>query len=202
MNEKGAKLSSRDGASNIIKLIESAIVYFRRKYDDATDFSEEEKDHIARSLAIGSIIFNDIRKDRKQPVTLGGDEAALMRGFEESGGAYVVYASCRAKSILAKAAKIGVEPSPLPVDGVLEAEEIAIIKKLHEYPQVIERAADGRNPSTVAEYLRQLAQDYNSLYAKYPVLPDNPHRLVIARAVAQTIDCGLSACNIVTLERI
>jgi arginyl-tRNA synthetase len=202
VNEKGAKLSSRDGASNIIRLIESAISYFRRKYDDEAEFTTEEKDHIARSLAIGSIIFNDIKKDRKQPVTLGGDELSIMRAFEESGGAYVVYASCRAKSILAKAARMGVEPAPLPMDRTMETEEIAIVKKLHEYPLALERATDGRNPSVLAEYMRSLAQDYNSLYAKYPVLPDNPHRLVIAQAVARTLDNALTTCGMTPLARI
>ena len=44
------KLSSRDGASNIMKLLADTIGYFRSKYEGNTDFSESEKDAIAKVL--------------------------------------------------------------------------------------------------------------------------------------------------------
>ncbi len=202
VNESGAKLSSRDGASNILSLIRSAIDFFHAKYDDSGEFDDEEKDRIAHALAVGSIIFNDIRKDRKQPVVLGSNLQTILEAFEASGGAYIVYASCRAKNILAKAEKLGVEATSLPQQSALESDEIALIKKLHEYPRVIERATDGRNPSTLAEYMITLAQTYNSYYAKCPVIPDFPYRLTITRAVAQVLDNALRTCHMIPLERI
>ena len=105
VDESGKKLSSRDGASDIVSLITRSIEYFRMRYRDSTDFSESEKDHIARSLAVGSIVYNDIKKDKKSSVTMGKNFETMVKGFEESGGAYIVYTACRAKSILRKYGK-------------------------------------------------------------------------------------------------
>ena len=88
------KLSSRDGASNVKKLITEAIAYFEKKYEDS-QFSPDEIKSIARKLAIGSIILND-------PVAISSDIQEACRTFEESGGAYILYSIARAKSILAK----------------------------------------------------------------------------------------------------
>jgi arginine--tRNA ligase len=95
------KLSSRDGASNVKKLITEAIAYFEKKYEDS-QFSPDEIKSIARKLAIGSIILNDIKQDKKNPVAISSDIEEACRTFEESGGAYILYSIARAKSILAK----------------------------------------------------------------------------------------------------
>lgn len=79
------KLSSRDGASNIMKLLTDTVAYFRSKYDQDDSFSEAEKDRIAHTLGVGSIIFNDIKKDKKSSVPVSSDFGAMMQQFEESG---------------------------------------------------------------------------------------------------------------------
>jgi arginine--tRNA ligase len=83
------------------KLITEAIAYFEKKYEDR-QFSSDEIKSIARKLAIGSIILNDIKQDKKNPVAISSDIQEACRTFEESGGAYILYSIARAKSILAK----------------------------------------------------------------------------------------------------
>ena len=203
VDSAGKKLSSRDGASDIVSLIEYAIAYFRAKYDNNNDFTDAEKDFAARALAVGSIIYNDIKKDKKSSVTIGKDFEATIKGFEESGGAYIVYTSCRAKSILRK---YGQSVPSIVSFGVttLDPREVAIIKKLHEYPTTVVAAADAYSPTIVAEYLFKLAQMYNSYYAVAPVLgsEETLYRLALTQAVAQVLDNGLRLCHITPLDRI
>ena len=200
--ETGAKLSSRDGASSVSDLMNRSIAYFHDKYRDNSEIPETEQEHIARVLGVGSVIYHDIKKDRKSSIGISGDMEKMVRQFEESGGAYIVYASCRAKSILRKYAKpIGAVADYHPTH--LEEIETEIIKRIHEFPEIIRRAEEAYNPTILAEYLCQLAQLYNRYYAGYPVLVEGgEYRLIITRAVSQILDNGLRVCGIESLPRI
>lgn len=205
--ETKKKLSSRDGASNIMKLLTDTVAYFEAKYEGNAEFSAEEKRRTARALGVGSIVFNDLKRDRKSPVGISNDTEKTIRAFEEAGGAYVVYASCRAKSILRKYDKDVPSVDSLVASGValeLLDVEADLIKKLLDFPSVVEKAAKNDDPVRVTEYLLNLSGLYNSYYNAVPVLKgDNVEaRLAIARDVARVIDNGLSLLHIETLERI
>ena len=104
----GRKLSSRDSVANVNQLLAMSIRHFRLKTSERGDLTEAELDNAARQLAVGSIVFNDLKQDVKGPVEI--DTANLdstIADFEKSGGAYVVYTACRARSILRK---YGAEP--------------------------------------------------------------------------------------------
>jgi arginyl-tRNA synthetase len=204
--ETKKKLSSREGAENVINVIDAALKFFRAKYSSRTsEMMEDEKDTNARKLAIGSIAFNDVKKDRKFPVEFSSDISKVLEEFEESGGAYLMYASARARSILRK------YDGPMPevkdaFAGGLTPIEISLIKKINDFPRIVLRAAEFDNPAAVAGYLLELAREYNSYYESHPVLQGGelafPHRLVITGAVAQVIDNGLRLLHAEGPERI
>ncbi len=197
------KLSSRDGASNIMKLLADTIAYFRSKYDGNTDFSESEKDTIAKVLWVWSIVFNDIKKDRKSSVGISSDLITMMKQFEESWGAYLIYTSCRAKSVIRKYNK------PLPEIGTLDSwvllnVEIDLIKKILSFPDVISKAWELDDTVKIAEFLTSLASAFNSYYNSVPILKGDAidQRIIITQCVATVIDNGLKILHIGTLERI
>ncbi|MDQ1344150.1 MAG: Arginine--tRNA ligase, partial [Patescibacteria group bacterium] len=159
--ETKKKLSSRDGASNIMKLLTDTVAYFEAKYDGSEEFSKEEKRRTARALGVGSIVFNDLKRDKKSPVGISNDTEKTIRAFEEAGGAYVIYASCRAKSILRKYGKPVAGVAEIMAGGGEKLElldvEADLIKKLLDFPNVVERAAAGDDPVRVTEYLLALS---------------------------------------------
>src|SRR6185369_7463932 len=101
--QTGRKLSSRNSVANVNHLLAESVKHFRAKSAERGDLTSEELDVTAQQLAIGSLVFNDLKQDIKGPVDV--DTAAIeatIAGFEKSGGAYVVYTACRARSILRK----------------------------------------------------------------------------------------------------
>ena len=82
--------------------------------------------------------------------------------------------------------------------------EADLVKKLLDFPNVVEKAAKNDDPVRVTEYLLALSGLYNSYYNAVPVLKgDNVEaRLAIARDTARVIDNGLSLLHIEALERI
>ena len=202
--ENGQKLSSREGASNVRRLISATIEYFVAKYNTDSTFSESEKLEIAQQLAIGSIIFNDIRKDMKSPVPIQPSVEKAIEDFEKSGGAYVVYSACRARSILRKWGKDLPAISSLKIE-TLEAPEIDLIKLVMEFPDKVAAAARTDDPALLCTHLAELSRIYNSYYSNYPVIKggeENLPRLVLTAAVQHTLENGLRICHIQCPARI
>ena len=94
--------------------------------------------------------------------------------------------------------------------------ELALIKQLAEYPEVIERAAAARAPHMLCEYLETTAGAVNSWYhagnpsrsPELAVLSPDPGlraaRLMLARAVRVVLRNGLRVLNVfapVRMER-
>jgi arginyl-tRNA synthetase len=206
--ETKKKLSSREGAANILKLLSDTVAYFEAKYDGSTEFSAEEKRRTARALGVGSIVFNDLKRDKKSSIGISADTEKMMRSFEESGGAYVVYASCRAKSILRKYGKSvpkirEIAAIPGAFSAMLDS-EADLVKKILEFGDVVEKAALGDDSVRVTEYLLKLSALYNAYYHAVPVLKGEniEARIALAAAVARVIDNGLALLHIETVERI
>jgi arginyl-tRNA synthetase len=154
---------------------------------------------------VGSIIFNDIKKDKRYPVEVQEDLRKMHEEFERSGGAYVVYTACRARSIIRKWGKA--VPAITECPGALELDpaEIELIKELSLYPQKLAEAARTDSPSVLAQYLLDLSRSYNSYYASFPVIKGDvvhEHRLVITKAVQTVLENGLKICAIECPERI
>lgn len=200
----GKKLSSRAGAESVFTLLDAAREFFEKKYA-AREYAvgrELRADEIrenAEKLARGSIIFNDLRKDRTLAVEFDSDKNAMLKSFEDSGGAYLMYALARARGILR--AYGGEVPSESSFGNIsLVPVEVALIKKILQFPDIILKAERGDNPGFVGNYLFELARDYQSYYAGYPVLEKgslkHPHRLVITDAARITLENGFRLLGI------
>ena len=104
--ESGKKLSSRESVAGVNELLAAAVIHFRKKSADGGSMAEEKLDLAAQQLAVGSVVFNDLRRDMKGPVSIAkGDVAPVIAEFEKAGGPYVVYSACRARAILHKYGK-------------------------------------------------------------------------------------------------
>ena len=199
------KLSSRESTSGVHQLLQGAIEHFKRKYQDAEGWSPEDVESTARQLAVGSLIFNDLKKDMKSSVEIATDDlGSTIADFEQSGGAYVVYAGCRARSILRRYS--GSLPAPGDVDGFeLTEAEASLILQIQQVPLRIAEASEQDNPSLLIRHLLEMATAYNSYYMQSPVLKGGEvhmHRLLITTAIRQSLQNALRLCHVESPERI
>ena len=96
-------------------------------------------------------------------------------------------------------------PDPDNFDGArLELpEEVALIRKLGEFPEMIERAAESQEPHHVAYYLRDLAGLWNPYLQdgkRHRILSEDPGlttaRLGLTLAVRAVLSSGLSTLGV------
>jgi arginyl-tRNA synthetase len=125
---------------------------------------------------------------------------------------YVQYAHARARGIERQAAERGVPlPTPEGVDGARLAlpEEIALLRKLGEFPDLVSRAAEARAPHHVAYWLRDLAGLWNPYVQdgkRHRVLNEDDTaltgaRLALTGAVRTVLANGLGLLGMSAPER-
>lgn len=101
---------------------------------------------------------------RKNLEPLDFDFAKVTEQSKDNPVFYVQYASARCHSVFRQAAEqFGkpVEADPSALDLLTDEAEIAVIRKLAEYPRVIEAAAQAHEPHRIAFYLYDLASTFH-----------------------------------------
>lgn len=129
---------------------------------------------------------------------IGGDIAYSPTesvALEGNSGPYLQYAHARVCSILSKAGDVQVTTENVEYD----AAERALMRKLGENADVIERAARELMPHHICTYLYELAQEFNRFYEQAKVIGDDRQaiRLGIITLYRDTLKNGLGLLGIV-----
>lgn len=110
------------------------------------------------------------------------------------------YAHARIASILRRAGERSLAPDVSLPALITEPEEIAIIKRMLELPEVVDMAAANFEPHRLAHYALALASEFNSLYHRHRVISDDGQlsraRLALAQAVGITLARALNLMGI------
>jgi len=215
LGKDGKKLSTRKGeAVSLTELIDKAISLAREIVEKKNPgLNEEEKNKIARAVGVGALKYNDLSQNRLTDIAFNWDKMLSLSG---NSAPYLQYTGARIESILRKAEKENFKTShghSLPRRGnnktsfdlLMEDIEKDIIRSLVKFPEIVEKSAEEYNPNIIADYLFQLASDFNLFYQKLPVLKAEPKlrqaRLELIFAVSLTLKNGLSLLGIEVLER-
>ena len=121
---------------------------------------------------------------------------------------YIQYAHARISSIARQLAEAGIEAVPtseLKLDTLVAPEELALIKKMGEYPDLLARAARERAVHSVATYAYELAGLFHSFYNQCRILGVDKEvqqaRIALVKAVGHTIRHALGILGVSAPER-
>ena len=121
---------------------------------------------------------------------------------------YIQYAHARISSIARQLAEAGIEAVPtseLKLDTLVAPEELALIKKMGEYPELLARAARERAVHSVATYAYELAGLFHSFYNQCRILGVDKDvqqaRIALVKAVGHTIRHALGILGVSAPER-
>ena len=117
---------------------------------------------------------------------------------------YIQYAHARVCSVTRKLQEQGLEFNPQQGLAQLELlsseHEKALMKKLTQYPELLEKAAINYEPHSLANYLKELAGDFHAYYNANKVLVDDSKlrdaRISLSLAVKQVIANGLEIIGV------
>jgi arginyl-tRNA synthetase len=119
------------------------------------------------------------------------DFELAMQQSNENPVYYVQYAHARIASILRLAAERGIASSGADVALLTSPGEVALIKLLLRFPDVVEDALDRRGPHLLTVYALELAGVFHTFYRDHRVVGDDPAlsraRLRLVEAVQVTL---------------
>lgn len=148
--------------------------------------------------------FNSRQSDTHLEFDLG----LAVREDSENPVYYVQYAHARIMSVLRNIADEGIavpEFGKVDLSVLSEAEEINLIKAISQFPEEIQMAANGRDPSRLNKYAVSLSSQfhrfYNSCRIKDAEAPIRDARLLLCKAARQTIFNVLSIIGVEAPER-
>ena len=210
LGEGGKKLSTREGTAQLLEgVIAEAIAKAREVIDKKNpDLPARGKEEIALVVALGALRYNDLKENRATDIIFDWEK---MLDFSGDSGPYLQYTYARLKSILRKAQSLDPRSKIPDVKAdvtVLErTAELALIRKLFEFPDMVTRAGERYSTSTLAGYLYKLAVAANKFYETTPILKDDDAarraaRLLLAATAARVLQKGLGLLGIKTLEKI
>ncbi|CAM4440694.1 MULTISPECIES: arginine--tRNA ligase [Paenibacillus] len=204
----GVGLSTRKG--NVVKLeelLEQAVMK-AREIIGLKNPHLEQKDEVARQVGVGAVIFHDLSGSRIKDIHFSWEEAL---SFEGETGPYLQYAHVRACSLLRKMEQQDTRGDGRDGCGCAKTEllkhpaEYEVVKRLSQFPERIQLAADKMEPSIVSRYLLDLAQAFNRFYRECAVLVDDRElreaRAALVKCVQITLYNGLRLLGLQAPER-
>ncbi len=156
---------------------------------------------------VGADVFRFFMIERKRDGHLDFDlDLAKDKNWKKNPAYYVQYAHARTHGIERKAVEAGVampEAHGFDACRLVLPEEIELVKKLVEFPEVVGRAAESREPHHIAYYLREVAGLWNPYLQdgdRHRVLSEDPAlsaaRLGLALAVRHVLTSGLGLLGV------
>ncbi|HEX4117348.1 MAG TPA: arginine--tRNA ligase [Rhizomicrobium sp.] len=136
-----------------------------------SDYSAEEREAIAKQIAIATIKFADLSNHRTTDYIF---DLERFSKFEGKTGPYLQYAAVRIKSILRKAREEGHEEG---VPAIHSPEERDLVLQLLSLGDVLQAAEDTRAPNILCDYAFTLAQNFSRFYAAHHILSETDARL-------------------------
>lgn len=166
----------------------------------STNLTAEEKAAVVEAVAIGSVKYADLSKNRTTDYVFDWDN---MLSFEGNTAPYMQYAYTRIRSVFAKA---GIDPSTLSGEIILtEEKERALAIKLLQFEEALNGVAKDGMPHILCQYLYELAGAFSSFYEACPMLNAEEKvknsRLRLSDLTARTLKQGLDLLGIKTVEK-
>lgn len=164
---------------------------------------------------VGPDVVRFVMLTRKNDVALDFDFDKVTEQSKDNPVFYVQYANARVNSILRKARDAGLDVSDASLSAAHLSHlgheaELEVIRKLGEWPRLVEIAAKGHEPHRVAFYLYELASDFHGLWNRGNdddslrfIQGDtaiSAAKIALARAVGVVICAGLGILGVTPVE--
>ncbi|MFN3938871.1 MAG: arginine--tRNA ligase, partial [Gemmobacter sp.] len=161
---------------------------------------------------VGADVVRFVMLTRKNDAPLDFDFDKVLEQSKDNPVWYVQYASARVHSVLRRAAEAGIDLSAPPDLARLDhPAEIALIRKLAEWPRLVEIAARGHEPHRIAFYLYELASELHALWNRGNEEPalrfvqegdaaTSRAKIALVQATGVVISAGLGILGVAPVE--
>lgn len=164
--------------------------------------SEAEKAEISETVGLGALKYFLLKVDPRKNMTFNPKESIDFNG---NTGPFIQYTYARIRSVLRKAAEMGIDATDYTAAQPGER-EITLIQRLADYPSVVAEAGRTYSPALIANYAYDLVKEYNQFYHDCSILKETDAqaralRLALSECTARIIKSAMGLLGIKVPER-
>ena len=203
------KMKSREGtvvdADDLMQEMVDTAAAHTQELGKIDGFGEDQAKQLYQTLGLGALKYFLLKVDPKKRMLFNPQESIEFQG---NTGPFIQYTHARISSILRKADQIGMDYKAGGFEEIatIAESEQALIILLNDYKEKIRQAGNEYSPAVVAQYLFDLAKEYNRFYAELPIFNESDDRLqafriALSAQVAKTIKAGMKLLGIVVPDK-
>ena len=203
------KMKSREGtvvdADDLMQVMIDTAESHTKELGKIEGFTSEQAAELYEILGLGALKYFLLKVDPKKRMLFNPQESIEFQG---NTGPFIQYSHARIASILRKADQLEVNYQNPDFSGVskIEESESSLIFLLNDFEKKIKQAGEDYAPSILAQYLFDLAKEYNRFYADLPIFNEDDaniltFRVALSSLTAQTIKKGMSLLGIAVPDR-
>jgi arginyl-tRNA synthetase len=200
------KMKSREGTVvDADDLMDEMVVTARSMTEELgkiDDLNSPEAAELFRIVGMGALKYFILKVDPRKNMLFNPNESIDFNG---NTGPFIQYTYARIKSVLRKAGEEAEEHYTISVPDLL-APETNLIINLYQFHDVVRQAAAEYSPAVMANYLYELAREYNVFYHELSILKEENTerkklRLAVSALTATVIKNGMALLGIEVPER-
>jgi len=168
-------------------------------------WSDSETRPLFELIGLGALKFFLLKVDPKKRMLFDPNESIQLQGFT---GPFIQYTHARIRAIVRKAEQmnLSVNPGDLNTLASLEESERDALSILSLFESKVQEAAKEYSPAVIANYVFDLAKEYNKFYQNIPIFSeDDPgklrFRIAFSEVVARTIKKAMALLGIAVPDR-
>lgn len=177
------KMKSREGtvvdADDLLNEMFETAEQHTRELGKIEGMSDEEAADLYQKLGLGALKYFLLKVDPKKRMLFNPQESIEFQGHT---GPFIQYTHARIAAILRRAKSLEMHARFSP-DGIGEVSkrEIDLIYKISGFETVLAEAGREYSPAVIAQYVYELAKDYNGFYQEVPIFNEENREIVSFR---------------------
>lgn len=203
------KMKSREGtvvdADDLMGEMIATAAHHTKELGKIDGFTEEQANDLYDTIGLGALKYFLLKVDPKKRMLFDPQESIEFHG---NTGPFIQYTHARISAIIRRAKELGIETDTLsiPTGVELSQTENELIYLLSELPNKVKMAAEDYLPSVIAQYVYDLAKEYNKFYAEFAIFGEQAaevtaSRVALSAQVAKNIKYGMSLLGIHVPDR-
>ncbi len=196
------KMKSREGtvvdADELMEEMIRTAESHTRELGKIEGFTDKEAHELYEILGLGALKYFLLKVDPRKRMLFDPNESIQFQG---NTAPFIQYTHARISAILRKAAQLGIPESEVAGDIRLQEVEQYLVYLLHLYPGRVEEAGASYAPDIIAQYVFDLAKEYNRFYQEIAIFAEENEQLLTFRVslslmVARVIRHGMGLLGI------
>lgn len=202
------KMKSREGtvvdADDLVDEMVNTAREMSKELGKLDEYNEEQTEEIVKTIGLAALKYFILKVDPKKNMLFDPKESIDFNG---NTGPFIQYSYARIQSIFRKASELKLEISEkidslaIPTD-----KEKSLIRFLYKFPAVVDDAGRNYSPAVIANYVFDLAKEFNQFYHECPILKEENKeirnlRLQLSAQTGRIIKISMNLLGIDVPER-